>query len=84
LLGSSMAEASAMPVNGLISATKQIDSIQDVRWAWVCESPYRCYWATDWTAPYPYPGAAYPYPYYGYSYWGPGPYYYWGWRRYWW
>ncbi len=57
VLGSSLVigEASAMPVDRLASATKQIaDGVQDVRW--VC-GPYRCGWR---------PG-----PYWGVSPWGP-------------
>jgi hypothetical protein len=69
LLGSSMmiGQASAMPVDGLALATKQVaNSVQDVRW--VC-GPYRCWWR-----PGPYYGY-YPRPYWGWR----GP--YWGWRR---
>jgi hypothetical protein len=94
VLGSSLVigEASAMPVDRLVSATKQIvDGVQDVRW--VC-GPYRC-WGRP--GPYlirPYWGLRYygwgwhrrwwrPGPYWGGPYWGP-PYYGWGWHRRWW
>jgi hypothetical protein len=54
LLGSSaiFGNASAMPVNGLASAVKEISNgVQDVRW--VC-GPYRC-----WRRPGPYWGGPY-------------------------
>lgn len=73
LLSSNMiiAEASAMPMNGPVSAATQIaDSLQDVRW--VC-GPYRCWWRPGpyWRGPYWGP----PYPYWGWRRWR--------WHRYW-
>jgi len=69
VIGSGLAVngASAMPVDGLAPAAKEVaGGVQDVRW--VC-GPYRCWWR-----PAPYWAGG---PYRGAPYWGPHPY---GWR----
>jgi len=84
-------QASAMPANGLVAATKEIGgTVEQVRY--VC-GPYRCWWR-----PGPYWGHRY------YAYYGGGPYWHrpwgwggwgwggwhrwgwhrWGWHRHWW
>jgi len=67
--------ASAMPVNQLALAAKQItEGAQDVRW--VC-GPYRC-----WCRPGPYWHG----PYWGWQrhYWGGWGWHHWGWRHHYW
>ena len=67
--------ASAMPVNQLALAAKQItEGAQDVRW--VC-GPYRCWWR---------PGPYCHGPYWGWHrhYWGGWGWHHWGWRHHYW
>lgn len=64
------ATASAMPVGGLETSSRQLSHVQEARW--VCAGPYRCWWRPN---VYPYYGAYGYYP--GPRWWGPRRWHHW-------